>query len=275
MRTVQRLSELSKVNLWESPVCALCSHRDNSNHFEKNGFNIVRCRNDGLLFVSPRPVDTAPYYDEIYYEGGARGTYESYDAHADEMRPKWTERLMYLERELGTKGRLLDVGAATGRFVKLAHELGWTAIGIEMSEWAVKQGKALGWDIRLGSLPHDGFEKQSFDAVTIWDVIEHLNNPYDVLLAAKDLLRPNGILAISTGAVPHRDPRAVSSWYSPPWHLYYFSTDTIGALLARAGLDVIDVEVASPDSPYALMTVWARASGRQANQRLHGTKSGC
>ncbi|HUR00474.1 MAG TPA: class I SAM-dependent methyltransferase [Gemmatimonadaceae bacterium] len=256
---IRRLSSLNNRATWETPSCAVCSEKNFASHHTKNGFNIVRCVNDGLLFVSPRPNNTAPYYSEAYYEGAEIGTYHSYESHAGTMSETWTTRLARIESMLGKKGRLLDVGAATGRFVHLAGKAGWAASGVELSQWAVNQGRQqLGVDLHLGTLPHPDLDAASFDVVTMFDVIEHLTDPRAVLEGAALLLKPGGVLALSTGAVPHLDPRATSSWYFPPWHLYYFSVETITELLELTGFQVCEIDIESSGSPYALMTAWAQ-----------------
>ncbi len=259
MGTIRRLASMKHVIRWETPPCAICGRSDCAPHYGKHGFDIVRCRSDGLIFVSPRPADLSAYYDEAYYEGNGGGTYESYEAHAESMQPVWSERLAHLTELGGGNGRLLDIGAATGRFVRLANESGWRASGIEMSAWAVESGRrAHSVDLHLGSLPHNSFDGITFDAITMWDVIEHLSDPVGVLRAARNIIAPDGTIAISTGAVPQNDPRASSSWYYPPWHLYYFSVETLTAALSKSGFVVREVQVASPSTPYALMTVWAQ-----------------
>jgi SAM-dependent methyltransferase len=265
LATIRRVAELKAKGEFESPPCELCGSLSHAKHFRKNGFRIVRCRADGLLFVSPRPVDLAPYYDRAYYASDNEGTYGDYDTHAESMREKWTERLDKLAALLGGRYSLLDVGAATGRFVQLAGASGWKASGVEMSEWATEIASSRnGVDVKLGTLPHPDLRNESFDAVTMWDVIEHLAHPLSVLRAARSILRPGGFVAVSTGSVPHGDARAASGWYYPPWHLFYFSPETMSAMLERAGFVVREIETESPGSPYALMTVWAEV--RQSSQ---------
>lgn len=257
--TISALAPLNATVTWETPACALCNRRDLSAHVVKNGYRIVRCRNDGLLFVSPRPADVSVFYDSRYYKGGVPGVYESYDAHAANMEKEWSRRLSMLGR-LSPEGRhLLDVGAATGSFLALARDGGWQGRGIDLSEYAAAEArKVRGLDVIAGSLPNSAFEAGSFDVVTMWDCIEHLSGPASVVQSIRSLLRPGGIFALSTGELPHEDPRAASGWYYPPWHLYYFSQQTITALLRDAGFDVVDIAVQDADSPYAIMTVLAR-----------------
>jgi 2-polyprenyl-3-methyl-5-hydroxy-6-metoxy-1,4-benzoquinol methylase len=257
--TINALAPLNALAVWAVPACALCNKRDVASHVIKNGYRIVRCRNDGLLFVSPRPADPSVFYDSRYYDGGVPGVYASYEAHTASMEQEWSRRLSLL-RELSPDGqRLLDVGAATGGFLALARDHGWQGRGIDLSEYAAAEARNLrGLDVIAGSLPNSAFEAGTFDVVTMWDCIEHLSDPGSVVQSIQSLLKPGGILALSTGEIPHEDSRAASGWYYPPWHLYYFSQQTITALLRSAGFELVDISVQDVHSPYAIMTVLAR-----------------
>ena len=263
---ISALAPLNAGATWETPRCAICGGASVRLHLLKNGFSIVRCRTDGLLFVSPRPAELKGYYDSRYYHGGVPGVYESYEVHAARMEDEWSERLSILDGAGDGSRRLLDVGAATGNFLALARRKGWQVRGIDLSDWAAAEARRVHLvDVVSGTLPHAAFEPGTFDAITMWDCIEHLSDPLSVINAVRILLAPKGVLALSTGEVPDRDPRALSGWYYPPWHLYYFSRESIGALLQKAGFEIIEYLQQDPDSPYAVMTVIARPHIRPAH----------
>lgn len=260
----ERLRAIREIQSWESPPCALCGGRSVRAHFVFNGLRIVECRNDGLIFVSPRPVDVTPFYDERYYTGQLPGLYANYGSHAREMETEWTARLVALESLGGKKGRLLDVGAATGEFLVLARRKGWMVAGVESSSWAAQKARdEFGLDMITGDLRCANLQDGSFGAVTMWDCIEHLADPSGTLRAAARVLSRGGIVGISTGSVPHRDRRLSSGWYYPPWHLYYFSTRTLTEMCEAAGFSVLSCTINDAESPYAVMTLFARrAEGR-------------
>ena len=242
----------------EYPPCAICGGNDVEFHFAYNGFQIVRCKHDGLIFVSPRPTDVAQFYDSRYYTGELQGLYTEYSAHANDMEAEWTERLAIIESLAAPNGRLLDVGAATGDFLLLAKDRGWSVTGVEKSEWAAQKATERGVHMLTGDLPAAALPDESLDVITLWDCIEHLSAPRETLAAAARALMPGGILAISTGEVPHRDPRLRSGWYYPPWHLYYFSQETLTLLCEAAGFTVARLDVRDTDSNYGFMTMFAR-----------------
>ena len=256
-----RIKSLVAITDWQTPLCAICRQNRVAPHKACNGFKIVRCLNDGLIFVSPHPADLRPFYDQRYYTGRMPGVYADYTAASAEATPAWQERLVGLEAVLGHPGNLLDVGCATGEFLNLAHSCGWEVSGLEMSEWAVaKAREAYDFSLTRGSLPDARIPDAAYDAVTLWDCIEHLADPRAALLDVHRILKPNGVLMLSTGVVLHEDPQLISQWYYPPWHLYYFSENTIHQLLAECGFTVLSYAEQDKHTPeYTLMVVMARA----------------
>lgn len=259
---IARVNSWAKPGAWEAPACCICGGRSVTLHTKSNGFRIVRCREDGLLFASPRPTDLSPYYDERYYKGAMSCLYSDYDSFANSsLAGEWNTRLEELERLRGGPGHLLDVGCATGQFLAQAAQRGWGGAGVELSAWAAAQARTrAGVTVYEKGLPNDDLPSATFDVVTLWDCIEHLSAPGKALEDIHRVLRPGGLLMLSTGAVPHRDPRVESQWYQPPWHLYYFADETIRHLLATRGFDVLHVRFENTEAPaHQLMVVTARA----------------
>jgi SAM-dependent methyltransferase len=250
---------LVRITEWEEPLCLLCGSYDVTPHKTYNGFRIVRCRRDGLIFASPRPRDVRPFYDERYYRGEMICGYHDYDAHAQDSMGEWDARLVVLERNLPQMGKLLDVGCATGVFLDRARARGWEVEGIEVASWAVKiAAERYALRVLEGTLPDRRFPSERYDVATLFDCIEHLSRPNEVLADVWRVLRPGGFVLLSTGAVPHGDPDLRSTWYYPPWHLYYFSQATICALLGAAGFDVVSYTENQAVPGSELMIVLAR-----------------
>ena len=260
-RLAAQVRKLVAVAELEHPVCAICGSNSVVPHKTRNGFKIVRCTGDGLIFASPRPKDLEPFYDQRYYTGHMVLGYRDYAGHAQQSQAEWISRLATLEQIIGSKGRLFDVGCATGDFLNQARREGWDVSGIELGVWPAKvANEQFGLPVFQGSLPDSRVPNEAFHAVTIFDCIEHVAFPERVLADVRRILRPGGALLISTGALPHEDPKLLSAWYNPPWHLYYFSEATMRALLEKCGFDVLSYSE-TPDNPEgALMVVLARAN---------------
>ncbi|MEW6303379.1 MAG: class I SAM-dependent methyltransferase [Verrucomicrobiota bacterium] len=160
-------------------------------------------------------------------------------------------------------GRLLEIGCAHGFFLELIQRDYPNPVGIDISEAAVGQARARGLDARAGDLlelPLDG----SFDAACLWDTIEHLARPYEVITRAHELLKPGGHLFLTTGDFGSLLARMQGlRWRQihPPTHLFYFTRQSLRALCSRVGLEVVE---------FRTVTVHRRfGSALQALARFH------
>ena len=111
-------------------------------------------------------------------------------------------RLRVLAQLLGTaprETRILDVGCSRGQFVRAAAALGFRAEGVEPAPHIAAAARASGLTVHQGLLEEQRFAERSFDAVTLFEVIEHLKEPCTLLRECRRILKPRGILVISTG----------------------------------------------------------------------------
>ena len=159
--------------------CPVCFSSETAFFIKKNGFNLYRCRNCGLIFLWPVP-DSRSIYKQDYFEGAGMGHgYANYDEDKKAMIPAFNKYLDLIEKTAGRKGRLLDIGAAT-------------------SEHAAEIGRKRGLDLRAGTVEENNFPDGSFDVITMWDALEHFQDPKNSLACAYRLLSPRGILVINT-----------------------------------------------------------------------------
>jgi 2-polyprenyl-3-methyl-5-hydroxy-6-metoxy-1,4-benzoquinol methylase len=200
---------------------------------------IVRCRACGLVLSNPR--DDTETLARVY-AGLADTVYESEDQNRDlDARA----HLALVTSRRPPPGRLLDVGCATGIFVARAAEAGFEAAGTDASAWAISKARARSPLSRFetGTLESVRFVPASFDVITLWDVLEHVHSPRDVLQRVRGWLAPSGILCLS---MPNSGS-AVARAMGKRWilllreHLWYFSPDTLGRLLSQTGFSVVDV----------------------------------
>jgi 2-polyprenyl-3-methyl-5-hydroxy-6-metoxy-1,4-benzoquinol methylase len=138
--------------------------------------------------------------------------------------------------------RLLDVGAYCGIFVDVAREAGFSAEGLELSRWAASQARSLGLVIHEQTLSERAAAGESYDVITMWDVIEHLADPRRELTAALALLRPGGRIHVSTIDASSLVARVLGARW--PWlmhmHLCYFDRQNLAALLESVGFRVLE-----------------------------------
>lgn len=144
-----------------------------------------------------------------------------------------------------------------GHFLYVAKNRQWNVYGVELSENAISNAKErFGLNICHSSLAHRNFSPESFDVVTLWDAIEHLDNPTEMLKEVYNLLKRNGLIILRTANI--------DSWYygaNPKnWemffidHMYYFSAKTINNLLIEAGFKDILIHFVEPENKKTYQT---------------------
>lgn len=189
--------------------CPLCRSPDTRVHYELTGYRIAQCRNCGFEFHDAfkggggdREMFSAEYYAERH--GSAFGTQLAGDYARDPSAPvfgRWLDEMAArLPGEaLGRGARILDVGCALGTFLAIARERGFDPHGVEISQFAssfAREKRDL--DVFTGDLERYPAANGSFDVVTFWDAIEHVTHPLENLTTARRLLRPGGLLLLTT-----------------------------------------------------------------------------
>ena len=219
-----------------------------------DGLGIVECTDCGLTFMSPRP--TQQEYVR-FYETAEIYSVDSYSKRAESRTEFYSRRLRSIERERRGKGKLLEIGCATGHFLKMARNAGWMVSGTEVSQLFQEHAEGrLGLDVRCGpDLAACHFSMGEFDVVYSAHVFEHLLDPMATLVEVRRVLKPSGLLVLE---VPYqfrslRDrlrgcvmaltgPAGQGRFYSPVFsavhHVYFFSPRTLSAMVRKAGFSV-------------------------------------
>lgn len=202
---------------------------------------------------------------EFYARYDAAGERESYfercrQGYEGSAEARQLERkLDRIARRAGISPHLLDVGCGTGVFLDMVRKRGWRGRGIEVSTTAVRYARdVFGLDVIEGSIeswPGDG---ETYDVVTMFDVLEHLRDPVEAVRKIRNRLRDGGILVLE---VPNQEgllDRAAGVAYRLGWrkpvsalynlhHLFYFSVRSLSRLLRDAGFGILEI---GQDSTY-------------------------
>jgi len=233
--------------------CPICQEDAYTPVVTKNDFSYLRCHSCHAVYVRPMPTAEAlqaHYQAASYFSGDGEQGYRCYADMHKALAPHFRRRLMLLSRELGQPGRLLDFGCADGYFLEEAHAKGWAIAGVEISDaMAAKASERLGIPIASTLSNVTG---NHFDAITLWEVVEHLADPVSVLSDLRDHLRPGGLLALSTPNVDHWQAwREPGEWtaYRAPSHVVLFGMAAIRLALTRAGFERISVHPTAPLPP--------------------------
>jgi len=244
----------------DATLCNLCgtpvSHSDRA--WRKDGHDILRCPRCGLLFRTDPPEAEAlkSIYGTDYFKAsprdkGGRG-YLDYLGEEREHRRNAHRRLRLLS-DFTPRGRLLDVGCAAGFFLDEATHAGWDPQGVDisatMTEWARTH---LGLPVLTTPFLTASLSG-GYQAITMWDYIEHVVDPRKEFRRAAQLLVPGGILALSTGDADSLVARLSGSrWHllTPSHHNYFFTRETLKHYLEEEGFEVIGAKY--PWSSYSV-----------------------
>ncbi len=184
---------------YRSSTCSLCKCTEHSILFKLDGFNIVKCSKCGLIFRDVRlnSESAKELYSGKYFTTEQADYFFNYPQVKEAM---FKERLKLLDKYVPSKGKLLDIGCAIGTFAKIAKEDGWDVRGVEISEYAAKHARSeYGLDVICGEFSKNLFKAdEKFDVITMWDVIDHSEDPATFLSDAVSLLNPGGCLIVET-----------------------------------------------------------------------------
>lgn len=198
-----------------------------------------------------RPTSPTVNYEEDYFEGGKSrlgyGSYLEQESWRLEKARRYLRYALGVARysglTLGSAATLLDVGAGYGYFRRAADEAALSHEGIEISHYANQVSKELfgfsSFEGDIGSFAAS--ESKAFDVITLWDVIEHVEDPEGTLRLLAGMLAEGGLIFLRTPSITATERRVFASRYHSfkPEHLYYFGPNSSTELFERAGFDVV------------------------------------
>lgn len=197
---------------------------------------MVRCKHCGFEYLNPRPRQN------MILEGYSAGTDEKFVSQAAARENTFGKCLDLVEKYCPSRGRILDIGAAAGAFLYVAQKRGWQIAGCEPNRWMCKWAQThYGIQIQPGTV-FDLRENQaaSFDAITLWDVLEHTPDAKAVLVECARLLKPGGLLIVNYPDIGSWIARLMGrKWvFLLSVHLYYFTRTTIRTILDQTGFSI-------------------------------------
>jgi SAM-dependent methyltransferase len=220
-------------------------------------YSFCRCDSCGYVFDHPRPTiaEVTAFYSETSH-------YDSWLKEESQRDALWRRRL---EKFLphSAKGNLLDIGAGIGQFLHHAQPFFTEVAGTEVSASAARIAKEkYGINLSIGQAEELGLPQGSFDNVTLFHVLEHVPDPTQLIRLCRELLRPQGVLAIAV-------PNDVLAWTTsikklgkklrlPPFqkfspvlgiaragdsreiHLSHFTPAVLHQLIKNSGLSIVE-----------------------------------
>lgn len=257
-------------------ACNICGSEETVPVTVQSDYRVVRCVRCGLVYVNPRPDNES-----------LKGIYDSYHQRNGKDESDWKEIMALnfksvssmLTRMYPSGGRLLDIGCGYGYFIETMERCGWHAEGIDPSSTTVAFAGQNGLKVTETTIDEASFPDGSFNAVTMFYVLEHLTDPLAALKKVERMLVPGGVAVIR---VPHTTPlvRVLSIFgiknnlYDPPFHLYDFSAASLRRIIKNSGFETVTVRPGEPTLPPSFLQKLISVSTGYAAKFLYQISSG-
>ena len=221
-------------------------------------FNIVKCKNCGLIYVNPRLSKEeaislaygAEYFSHPSFEMSRK---------SDRYRDHRARVSRYAKIQGCSPGdRLLDLGCGAGHLLMAAKELRYDVFGVDISPTACQLCRSQGLPVYCGEIIDDYFSKfeGSFAIITALELLEHLYEPKRCLKRIYQLLRPGGFFFYTTGNAQRMEIEG-SNWtyLHPESHIYYFTPTAMQAYFNEIGFEALDPY---EDPPFPMLPITPR-----------------
>ncbi len=229
--------------------CPNCHSNDSIPRVFVRGFNYVTCRRCGLVFLNPQLTNQA--LRELYNDEDVRRFFFEkllLPFGERDQRADFQQRAIFLRSLLKAPSpKLLDVGCAAGNFLEIAGAINFQGEGLELNEMYIDYIRTHRSSITVADkrLDEMHYPPESFDVVTLWDVLEHLPEPNDVLKEIARILKPGGVLGFSTinhNCINERLLHGRWRYYMPPDHVCSFTPAVLITMLKTHGFSIISIK---------------------------------
>ena len=230
-------------------LCTICGDYNNgkylfekvSNNFDSNFLRIYKCRKCKSIYLGKY---SSNFEEDLYAYYDKRSDYTKDQVYSHLTKQSYI-KVLGLLKAYGAGQSILDVGCGNGSFVDIAMENGYKVRGIDLSQSAIKVGLKFNLPVENMDFLSSEIENSSFDVITMFEVIEHLPEPVKFLKKAELVVRPGGIVYLTTPNFNSIERRI----FGKSWnifhreHLTYFTPGTLrGAITNNTGLEILYVE---------------------------------
>lgn len=243
-------NRVEAIHCRKCPICGSTEIEDiiprANDHITGDFFQILGCRSCEVCFTYPAPDDMEPYYPSKYRGYGPfvmrlLRTFYSFRV------GKWT-------RMIGRPGAALEIGCGAGLMLDALRLKGWQVMGVERTEAMASYARdTLGLNVITGGLEAIP-KKPCFDLIILFQVLEHLHNPFLTLKECAARLKPGGLVIINVPNIDSLQARCFGPLWlhlDPPRHLFHFSPNSLANIVRMAGLEVSNVSFVSLEhDPY-------------------------
>lgn len=230
-------------------------------------FEIAKCGNCGFRFTNPRPLteELGKYYQSADYISHSDTSKGIFAGVYQKVRKYTLGRKFNLVNQFQSKGKILDIGCATGQFLHHMAKHGWETVGIEPDEKTRERAIS---EFNLQVFPEeelDLLKESTFNIITMWHVLEHVSDLNGRIGQIKKLLMSGGTFI---AAVPNCDAydaeKYAELWagYDLPRHLYHFTKNDMNLLMDKFGFTIVKILPMRFDSFYVSLLSEKYISGK-------------
>lgn len=243
--------------------CDLCGKTEFKLLYDLKPYKIYECRfcklrvtdQDSIRAKKGGEMYSEEYFKEVHpkFFGVCDKTYPKHIKHSKKLQNFWNVANT-ISNYIPNKGKVLDIGCATGVFLDMMKHKGFEPYGVDISDYASKYAREnFGIKMFKGKLEDSKFKDELFDVITMWDFIEHVTNPTEVLNIANRLLKKGGMLYILTinddsmletlsrlsYNMGMKKPAEITH---PMHHVHHYTDATLRALLHKTGFQIVRKE---------------------------------
>ncbi len=214
--------------------CRLCKSSRIKPIFKREDIFIFRCIDCGVVFLG-NDLGERDIKGLYKYYG-----YSAFSNHLSPVTKIRYERLLDSFERYRKNNTIIDVGCGAGYFMLSASNKGWQADGTEISEEAIKLAEEKGQHVFKGGIMSLDLGKGKYDIATLFELVEHASNPEDIIKKLSYVLRPSGLIYITTPNYNSLTRRLFGNRWSlfHKEHLFYFTDKTLKVLLEKYGFRI-------------------------------------
>ena len=257
--------------------CPICNEDKTIKLEKKRGWGLVKCKGCGFTYCNPRPTpkELKKIYADVYNERNGKiwaGALERNSQEKDSYKKgfetqdmlEFKEKLENLNKFIkNRRKKILDVGCAAGFFLNYLQKNGWKPYGVDLSHYAVGCAKRY-FNLNIVEKPFidSSFPSSFFDAVHMRCFLEHSLNPKLDTKEAYRVLKKGGVLYVyvpnEMNLLQNLATKFIVKqrwWFTPPYHLNYFTPRVLTRLLTKTGFKIVKKETSLPVEIFLLLGI--------------------
>ena len=229
----------------------------------QESYELLFNKNYNMMVTLPVPSDLENYYKSDAYISHTDSNKNIIDKVYQNVRKRTLKKKLALINSFGSsEKKLLDVGSGTGDFLSICEKNGWSVLGVEPN----KEARTIAESKKVKSHRDISFIKENnFDVITLWHVLEHLENLFEYVDILKEKLKPSGTLIIAVPNYKSFDANHYKEFWAAfdvPRHLWHFSQDSIKKIFSNVSMKVEKTIPMKYDSYYVSMLSEKYKSGK-------------